>query len=266
MQLIVAPTLSYKVDERHAVGVSPLLVYQRFKATGLQMFMGISGDSSHVTDNGYDSSTGVGVRFGYVGKPSDTLTIGAAWSPKTKMGKFDKYAGLFAGGGGFDIPESMGIGAAVQVTPVVTLAADMQRINYSKVPSVGNPSTNTPMTGGGPLLGSDSGSGFGWSDVRVIKLGVQWQASAQWALRAGYNKTDNPIQSRDVSFNIIAPGVITSHYTLGGTYVLAKDSELTFAYMHAPRNSVSTNAGMFGVPETIRMSQQSLGVQYGWKF
>jgi long-chain fatty acid transport protein len=221
------------------------------------------GNPDALTDNGYDSSTGVGVRFGYVGKPNDLVTFGASWSPKTKMKKFDKYAGLFAGGGSFDIPENFGLGLALQVTPSVVLAADYSRINYGDVASVGNPSTNTPM-GLGPL-GSASGSGFGWSDVNVIKIGVQWNASSQWTLRAGYNKTDNPIQSRDVTFNIIAPGVITKHYTLGGTYALGKDRELTFAYMYAPRNSV-TGPGMFGGSETIRMSQQSLGVQYGWKF
>ena len=262
MQLIVAPTISYKVDERHALGVSPLLVYQRFKAEGLQMFEAnmTGGDTGKTTNNGYDSSSGVGVRLGYLGRPNDVLTLGASWSPKTSMGKFDKYARLFAGGGGFDIPENYGLGFALQATPSVTLAADLQRIKYSKVASVGNPSTNNA------LLGDANGPGFGWSDVSVIKLGVQWQASSQWTLRAGYNKTDNPIQARDVTFNIIAPGVITQHYTLGGTYALGKDRELTFAYMHAPRNSVSTNAGMFGAPETIRMSQQSMGVQYGWKF
>ena len=267
MQLIVAPTVAYKIDERHSIGVAPLLVYQQFKAYGLHGFSGMSQDAARLTDNGYDSSTGLGVRFGYVGKPSDALTIGAVWSPKTKMKKFDKYSGLFADGGGFDIPESYGFGAALQLSHTVQIGADYQRINYANVLSVGNPSTNSPMDGSSPKLGSATGSGFGWANVNVYKIGVQWQASPTWILRAGYNKTDNPIQSRDVTFNIIAPGVITKHYTVGGTYALGKDKELTFAYMHAPKNSV-TGGSMFGpgMTETIRMSQQSLGVQYGWKF
>lgn len=268
MQLIVAPTISYKVDERHAIGVSPLLVYQRFKAEGLQAFEGdprMVASPGQTTNNGYDSSTGLGVRFGYVGKPTESLTLGAAWSPKTRMKKFDKYAQLFADSGNFDIPESMGLGVAIQALPSLTLAMDYQRINYSKVVSVGNPSTNTG------LLGTANGRGFGWSDVNVVKLGVSWQASSQWTLRAGYNKTGNPIQPRDVTFNIIAPGVITKHYTVGGTYALGKDKELSFAYMYAPRNSVTGDSllgAMNGMQfqETIRMSQQSMGVQYGWKF
>lgn len=273
MQLIIAPTLSYKVDDRHAVGVSPLLVYQRFKAEGLQAFEGnpqMVASPGQTTNNGYDSSTGLGVRLGYVGKPNDVITWGASWSPKTKMKQFDKYAQLFAGAGSFDIPENMGVGLAVQASPTLILAADWQRINYSKVPSVGNPSTNQAQ------LGAGNGPGFGWSDINILKLGVQWQLNSQWTMRAGYNKTDNPIQSRDVTFNIIAPGVINKHYTLGGTYQLGKDKELSFAYMYAPKSSVSGismfDAAAMGGPgdgsirETIRMSQQSLGIQYGWKF
>lgn len=266
-QLIVAPTFSYKVDDRHAIGISPLLVYQRFKAEGLQGFEPMAGEAAtgRTTNNGTDTSTGIGVRVGYVGKPTDQLTWGASWSPKTSMKEFDKYAELFAGAGGFDIPENYGVGVAFQATPTLLLGLDYQRINYSDVPSVGNPSTNTA------LLGSAGGPGFGWSDVNVIKLGVEWKASPQWTLRAGYNKTDNPIQSRDVSFNIIAPGVITKHYTLGATYAMSPTSELSFSFMHAPTSSVSGVSffdqkfgGQGLVRETIRMSQQSFAIQYGW--
>src|SRR5512139_4033988 len=38
MQLIVAPTVAYKVAPNHSIGVSPLIGYQRFKAEGLQAF------------------------------------------------------------------------------------------------------------------------------------------------------------------------------------------------------------------------------------
>jgi long-chain fatty acid transport protein len=268
MQLIVAPTVSFKLSERHAIGVSPLLVYQRFKAEGLQAFEGnpmMVAAAGQTTNNGYDSGTGFGVRIGYAGKPTDALTLGASWSPKTRMKKFDKYAQLFADGGNFDIPENLGLGAALQLTPALTVAADFTRIRYSQVPSVGNPSTNMA------LLGQPNGRGFGWSDIDVWKFGVQWQANPAWTLRAGVNVTGNPIQSRDVTFNILAPGVVTRHYTLGATYALGKDRELTLAYMYAPSNSVSGSSllgQMSGqtFSETIRMSQRSLGLQYGWKF
>jgi long-chain fatty acid transport protein len=266
MQLIVAPTLAYKVDDHHSFGVSPLLVMQQFKATGLGAFANpnTSIAPTKVSDTGADRSTGVGVRLGYLGQLSDTLKFGATYSPKIKMGKFDKYSGLFAGEGSFDIPENFALGINVQVTPAVSVAADYSRINYSGVSAIGNPMSNL---GAGNLMGSANGPGFGWSDVNVLKLGVQWQATSTMVLRAGYNQSTNPVKAENVTFNILAPGVITQHYTFGGTYALSKDSEFTWAYMYAPKNTV-TGPSMFGpgITETIRLSQQSLGVQYGWKF
>jgi long-chain fatty acid transport protein len=270
MQLVVAPALAYKVDAQHSFGVSPLLVLQQFKATGLDAFAGFSMAPSQMSDTGTDRSTGLGVRLGYLGQMSDTLKFGATYSPKIKMSKFDKYSGLFAGQGSFDIPENYALGINLQVTPAVSVAADYSRINYSGVPSIGNPMSNLMM---GNPMGSTNGPGFGWSDVNVLKFGVQWQATSTMVLRAGYNQTTNPVKAENVTFNILAPGVIKQHYTLGGTYALSKDSEFTWAYMYAPKNTVTGSSmyngmmpGASGITETLRMSQQSLGVQYGWKF
>ena len=268
-QLIIAPTLAYKLDERHSVGVSPLIILQKFKADGLHAFAnaGFSSKPDQVTGKGYSNSQGLGVRLGYLGKINDRVNVGVSYSPRTSMSKFGSYAGLFAEEGGFDIPENYNLGFTYQATSSTLLAFEYGRIGYSKVPSIGNTSASNN------LLGTANGRGFGWSDVDVIKLGVQWQYSPALQLRAGYNKSTNPIKSADVTFNILAPGVITDHYTLGGTYALEANREVSFYYMYAPKQSVSgtslfANLGMAPATttETIRMSQQSLGIQFGWKF
>ena len=266
MQLIVAPTFAYKLSETSAIGVSPLLVYQQFKASGLQAFAGNpqwTGQNTYAnntTDNGNDSSKGLGVRLGYTTAVNDAVRLGVSYSPKINMGRFKKYSQLFAEGGDFDIPENYAMGVTIQASPAVLLALDYQRINYSDVKAIGN-----QMMQGGPL-GADNGPGFGWSDLNVFKLGVEWKQSQNLTLRAGYNHTNNPISGANVTFNIIAPGVITDHYTLGATYKLDDKSDLTFAYMYAPKNTVTGTSALSSTPETIRMSQQSLGIQYGWKF
>lgn len=251
MQLIIAPTAAYKVTDTHSVGISPLLVHQRFKAEGLGAF--------GLNNNGYDSSTGLGVRLGYLGKLSDKVSVGASYSPKIAMPKFSKYAGLFAGQGNFDIPENYTLGLSIQATANVTLAMDYQRIKYAGIPSVGNASTSTGA------LGANNGPGFGWSNIDVWKLGAQWQATPQWLMRAGINIGGNPVQSRDASFNTLAPGVVKTHYTVGATYAMSPSTELTFSYMTAPANSV-TGPNQGGSTDTIKMSQQSLGIQWGWRY
>jgi long-chain fatty acid transport protein len=274
MQLIVAPTFALKLAPDHALGVSPLFGYQRFKVTGLQAFDNapgfppFTGSPGSVTNNGYDSSTGWGLRLGYQGKVGP-VTLGAAYATKMSMSAFDKYKGLFAENGDFDVPSHYALGVAWQAMPALQVAAEWMRINYSDVASVSNPSSNQAP------LGAANGPGFGWRDIDVLKLGVQWQAMPGLTLRAGYNKGDNPISSGDVTFNILAPGVITTHYTLGGTMQLGASSELTLAYMRAPEQTV-TGPSMFNSPallgpgnggtDTIKMRQQSLGVAWAMRF
>jgi long-chain fatty acid transport protein len=269
VQLIVAPTLAMKLDDKHSVGVSPLFIVQQFSVQGVQNFKAgppngpDSVNLSAMTNRGYDQSTGLGLRLGYLGKLTPQLNVGASYSPKTKMSKLGDYEGFFADAGGFDIPENYVVGLSYQANSQWLVAMDYQRINYGDVPSIANPGANQ-MTAN---FGSPQGAGFGWKSINVIKLGTEWKYSSNLTLRAGVNLSDNPISSSEVTFNRMAPGVMTTHYTLGGTYTLTPTTEVSMAYMRAPESSV-TGQGTTPVrgTETIRMSQQSLGIQFGWKF
>ncbi len=270
MQLIIAPTYAVKINPSNSIGIAPLIGYQRFKAEGLQGFAAFSRDKGFLTNNGYDSAHGYGVRVGWMGKLNNAVTLGAAYSSRIYMTKFDKYRGLFAEQGDFDIPANWNIGAAVKVGQGTTVALDFQRIDYKSVRSVGNSSRN----GGGNIgntLGDDDDRGFGWSNAKVWKLGVEHQASSKLAIRAGYGLTTNPIDSRDVTFNILAPGVVRQHVTLGATYNLDKASEINVAFMHAANNDVSgpslfADFGVSAGNEKIEMYQNSLGAAWSKKW
>jgi long-chain fatty acid transport protein len=270
MQLMIAPTLAWKFNPNHSIGVSPLIGYQRFEAYGLQPFAAISSDPTNLTNRGSDDAWGFGVRIGYHGKLTPTVSVGATWSSKIYMSEFDKYKGLFAEQGDFDIPMNFGFGVAWQATPQLMLTGDYVRIYYNDVNSVGNPSNQPNCPGAGCLGASGSSIGFGWENVNVFKLGAEYRLNQTWLLRAGYNYSDNPIKSRDVTFNILAPGVIEHHITLGFTYTLPGGSELTGMYFHAFQNDTTgpaTNPYFpVGGTEKIQMSQDGLGIAWGMKW
>ncbi|MGB8433768.1 MAG: long-chain fatty acid transporter, partial [Burkholderiales bacterium] len=82
----------------------------------------------------------------------------------------------------------------------------------------------------------------------------------------------NPIQPQNVTFNILAPGVVQNHLTLGATWNWDKRNELTGAFMYAFQNSV-TGPSLFNaflgtntIQEEIQMYEWSLGVQWAYKF
>jgi long-chain fatty acid transport protein len=264
-QLFIAPTVAFKLNDNHAIGLSINFAYQHFAAKGLQGFAAFSSNPAALTDVGHDSSTGWGARIGWTGRITDAVTLGATYQMKTHMGKFDKYAGLFSDQGGFDIPANFGAGIAIKAAPTFTLAFDVERIQYNGVPSVGNPSTALLLAG--VPLGASGGPGFGWQDITVYKLGASWDASPTLTLRAGYNHSQNPIQPQDALINILAPGVIENHATLGLTWAVSKTGELSLSYMHAFNNSLTgpIPAAFGGGAVNLRMHQDSLGIAYGWK-
>jgi long-chain fatty acid transport protein len=189
--------------------------------------------------------------------------MGATYQPKTKMGKLNKYAGLFAEQGGFDIPASYGIGFAYKMMPTTTMAFDIEKIDYGNVASIAN---NLSML---TKLGASNGSGFGWQNMTVYKLGVSHAWNDAWTVRAGYNHNNAQIPATQTYFNVLAPGVVQDHLTLGATWNVSKDNELSFSYMHAFKQSVngtgSIPALMGGGEANINMYQDALGVAYSWK-
>ncbi len=267
-QLFIAPTWSMKVNPTNAVGVAVNLAYQMFSATGLHpSFDAMSTDATKLSDNGTDTSTGYGLRVGWTGQVTPDVTLGATYQTKTRMGKFSKYSGLFAEQGGFDIPSKYGFGIAFKAMPETTVAFDIERINYKDVASVSNPFNGLP-TGPSNMLGADGGPGFGWKNINAYKFGVSHAYSSTFTIRAGYDHCDQPIPNSQTLLNIVAPGIVQDHLSLGGTWKLADKSEISVAYIHAFKKTVngagSIPAGLGGGEANLSMSENSLGISYGW--
>lgn len=272
-QLFIAPTFAMKINDKHSFGVSLNIAYQTFEATGLSDFCGFTapggpaGCADGVTglsEQGKDTSYGFGLRIGWVGEVSDMVSLGATYQSRTNMSKFDKYDQLFAEQGDFDIPANYAVGIKVKALPTTTIAFDVERILYGDVKSISNP--NNGWAGG--ILGADNGPGFGWEDMTVYKLGVQHQLDSDLVVRAGFTMGDQPIPEGETQFNVIAPAVIEKHLTLGATWTLSNGAELSGYYMHAfeetvkgdsPANPQDAGHG------NIRMSQDAIGIAYGWK-
>jgi long-chain fatty acid transport protein len=267
MQLFIAPTWAMKVNDRNAIGVTLKLAYQRFKAYGIQTFDNavFSSSPGNVTNNGYDSAWGYGIGLGWTGQLTPTFSVGVTYQSRTWMQKFDKYKGLFAEQGDFDIPENYGIGFAWQATPQLTIAADVQRINYGDIKSIANRDGGVGNCFPTCKLGDSNGPGFGWENITAYKLGVSYDLNKEWTLRAGYSWNDVPYAGTETFFNILAPGVIKEHATLGATWRMPNGGELSFAYMHAFKNTVNDTTGLIPLINNT-MYEDSFGVAYGMKF
>ena len=132
----------------------------------------------------------------------------------------------------------------------------------SEIASVGNPMLPNLMQA---RLGQDSGPGFGWQDMTAFKGGVEYRADGGWALRAGYAYGEQPIRSSEVLFNILAPGVIEQHATVGVSKAFESGGSFDLAVQRAFNKTVS-GPNPLEVPglQTINLSMDQWVVTVGY--
>jgi long-chain fatty acid transport protein len=253
-QMLISAAFAKQIAPNLSVGVAPIVARQQFKAYGLGGF--------GVGNEGYDESWGGGVRGGIEWAITPSVRLGFAGNSRIYMDEFNKYKNLFAEQGDFDIPASAQVGIAIDLRPNLTLMADYKFINYSGVKSISNSSTNTGA------FGSDNGPGFGWHDVNVFKVALEWRATPSATWRLGYSYNDNPIESNDVMLNILAPGVVQHHFTAGAEFKLSDKLSLELAGVYVPESSVKGPEYVNGQATggTIDISMHQYEVTAGIKY
>jgi long-chain fatty acid transport protein len=244
-QLGIAFGYARDLADNFSLGASFLIGYQTFEAKGLGGFQaftrsfvqsmqnnGIFGVESpnNLTNNDEDSAWGYGFQIGALWDVNPMFSVGLSYRTKMYMDRFDKYADLFADKGDFDMPAVGSIGLAFRPNDQWTIALDVQEIWYGDVDAVANDNKlaercdafnqfgNFANLDTSYCLGGSSGAGFGWNDITVFKIGVQYELDNQWTLRAGYSHADQVIDRSQVAFNTLAPAVIQDHWTLGATW------------------------------------------------
>ncbi len=217
------------------LGFAPTLAGQALNVQGLKTLAPYSWDPYHLSDNGYDYSFGGGFRIGLQYDILPGLRFGLAGSTPMFMTPFGKYAGAIADHGKMDIPADVSAGFAYNILPNVTVMVDWKHIFYSAVPSLG--ASSFPVYPGS--LGAFGGTGFGWRDTDAEALGVEWRATKNLTLRAGYNHTSPMIGSKDITLNVLAPAISEHHVSGGFKYELTKNSSIDFATVYAFKNTVS---------------------------
>lgn len=262
-QLFISPNLARNVGSGFSIGGGPVFAVQRFAARGLQAFDNSNASSApgSVTNRGYDYSYGGGFKLGATYDPIDWLTFGVAYQSRIWASNFDKYKGLFANQGSFDIPPSITEGITLRPLRTIDVSLEHERIFYGDVDSIANQGNVSP------LLGANGGKGFGWKDMNIFRIGVQWKPLDQLALRTGYSHATNFTTGDNATFNILAPATIKDHASVGAGYDIDANWKLDFAYTHAFSNSL-TGHNQFDSSQTIKLrmdqDEATIGLTYRW--
>jgi len=235
-------------------------------------------DFSNDSDfSGEAMGTGFGAKLGLTFKASSDLTFGAIFHTKTNMsdletsnakltmnanydtniltGAFNPQTGTGTLAGtyttvpvpvngkisviDFQWPATLGVGAALKLSPAVMLAADIKQVYWSDVMD----SFRMQFTADSAANQTGFAKGFAnqtmnlelfqkWDDQTVIQLGGAFKIGPALTIRAGVNIASNPVPTS--TLNPLFPAIIENHYTAGFSLALTPASDLSASMAIAP--------------------------------
>jgi len=258
--------LAYKVNGL-SVAITPILQYG---SLDINYVADTTGDG-----NANDNGMGVAqdLEFGYnigLAYEMNNITVGAIYKSKIDMEYkgFGRLVNPFTGmADGYtndtlSTPAELGLGASYKMNEH-TVAIDYKRIKWSDASGYKD---------------------FEWDDQDVISLGYEYNTE-EWAVRVGYNYASSPISEQNYSgknsanlsaptvnmFNLLGfPAVVESHYAIGGSYALNKQTSVDVAFTYAPEVTETysaydqQNARYYDI--TTKHSQTGVSAQLNFNF
>lgn len=225
---ILVPTIAWKVNECHSLGLSTPVSFGRFKLNGLQNLAVASVAPNDFSNRGYNWAYGFGLRFGWLWHITPRLTFGAYYSPNLLTAShFHKYKGFIPLRGKLQVPPTVRVGLAY-AWGRAHIATELEW-NFNKFErTLHNPPDSTA------LYGSKKGPSTGWDNQVIGKLGVDYSIDERWTVRSGLGVKMPPTVKRSNTIsNFLLPLFVVKYYVaMGATYQLNCDTEITFDYTY----------------------------------
>jgi long-chain fatty acid transport protein len=210
-----------------------------------------------------DMEFGYNIGLAYTMK---NITFGAIFKSQINMDYKDQLPNAMAGFGvaytntELSTPAEMGIGASY-VIKEHSIALDYKQIKWSDAKGYKD---------------------FKWDDQDVISIGYEYKTKG-WSARAGYNYASSPISEQKLgsmgtlasnadmaglinTFNLLGfPGIVESHYAIGGSYDISEQTSIDLAFTYAPEVT-ETYKNFAGNDITTSHSQTGASAQINFNF
>lgn len=177
-----------------------------------------------------DSAWGFGAQVGLLYKVSDAFNIGVSYQSEMDFEDFEWNStvanpNLPNFGARRDLtlqvnnPANIVVGFGFTPTERLKIALDAKQMYFEEAEGFGDT--------------------LGWQDITAYALGIQFQATPRFALRAGWNETEGAIPDEATVFNVASPAVFGSHATVGLGIGVTDTLTLNAGYYRALAEEIS---------------------------
>ena len=227
MLLQVGFTWAYELTDKLSIGIEPTVDYAALELA--------PNPTASPTAAGYPStdkanSIGFGAQFGLFYDSGSGLKLGASYKTVQKFSEFEfnnTYLDNSTAKNKFqmDYPAILSLGVGYS-TGDVDLALDFRRVDYENTDGFST-------TGWTPTA---SVAGFGWKNISIVSVGLQYKGINKLPLRFGYTYSSNPIPDEVTFFNIPATAIIKDAFQFGFSFNASSNLRFDALYHHGASN------------------------------
>ena len=223
MLLQIGVTWAYEISDNFSIGIEPTLNYGALELS--------PNPTASPTAAGYGisdkaSAIGFGGQVGVFYESDGGFKLGASYKTTQSFGDLEfenthldnqKTSNSF----NMDYPAILSIGTGYS-NETIDFALDYRMVDYENTD--GFAEKGWTQTG--------SGAGFGWKNINIISVGLQYKGFEKLPLRVGYTYSSNPIDEELAFFSTPATAVIANAFQLGFGYEFSDNFTLNGVFHH----------------------------------
>ena len=223
MLLQVGFTWAYELTDKFSIGIEPTIDYAALELA--------PNPTANPSAAGYPSTDkanaiGYGAQFGVFYDSGNGLKLGASYKTVQKFSEFEfnnTYLDNSTSKNKFqmDYPAILSLGAGYSIGDI-DLALDYRHVDYENTD--GFSTTGWTQTA--------SVAGFGWENISIVSVGLQYKGIEKLPLRFGYTYSSNPIPDEVTFFNIPATAIIKDAFQFGFSFNASPNLKFDALYHH----------------------------------
>ena len=241
MLLQVGLAWAYEISETFSIGIQPTINYGALELAPSPLSSpdftppsGAPGDQMYPnSDKG--SALGFGAQFGVFYNSPSGIKLGASYKTGQSFGDLE-FKNTYLDGSvapdvsfNMDYPAILSFGVGYSKGDV-DFAMDYRYVDYENTD--GFAEKGWVIAEEGPTAGFPTGAvkGFGWKNINILSVGLQYKGIEKLPLRVGYTYSSNPIEDELAFFSIPATAVIANAFQLGFSYPITDNLMLNGVY------------------------------------
>jgi len=232
MLMQVGFTVAYKVTDKISLGVTPLFNYGALEiAPNPTASPDMTASRKGYPVSSSTSTTGLGAQVGVFFDSGKGLKFGASYKTKQDLSELEFNNTYIDGSDAIDNKFDMDFPAIYSVgmgysNKTIDFALDYRLVDYENTNGFADIGwTNTASV-----------KGFGWENMIIVSVGLQYKGFEKLPLRVGYTYSSNPINEEVAFYSVPTPAIIKNAFQFGLTYKMNEKMNINGVYHYGTSN------------------------------